>query len=212
MLTKWFSSRTPRPSAHSCNVRPQLEYLEGRLAPSSMGMGHGNGNDNNQGDENGNDDNGRTPGRVNVHENEHTNIHINVHDNFNLDDDDATGIVLNNLNVNQTFGLIGTPQAQLTEILFASLGQAIATTPGATLQNALTLVNDEVQLGQDTGMLLQGVLSGGAVDQSQVTTIHNLQSSIQSNPLEASAAGQVAGIVAFDIGLNATLPQLAGHA
>jgi hypothetical protein len=209
MLTKWFSARTPRPSVRSFNVRPELEYLEGRLAPSSMGMGNGNSND--QGGDNGND-NGGSPGQVKVHENEHINIHINIHDNFDLNDDDALGIVMNNLNVNQVFGLIGTPQAQLTEILFASLGQAIATTPGATLQNALTLVTDEVQLGQDTGMLLQSVLSGGSVDQSLVTAIHNLQSSIQSNPLEASAAGQVAGIVAFDIGLHATLPQLAGHA
>ncbi|HEY7314539.1 MAG TPA: hypothetical protein VH643_34645 [Gemmataceae bacterium] len=209
MLTKWFSPRTPRPSVRPCHFRPQLEYLEGRLAPSSMGMGQGN--DNDQGDDNGKDNNGGPPGHVNVHDNDHENIHINDRDDFDLEDNDAFGVVLNNLNVNQVFALMGTPQAQLTEILFSSLGQAVATTPGATVQNALTLVTNEVQLGQDTGMLLQGVLSGGSVDQSLVTTIHNLQSAIQSNPLEASAAGQVAGIVAFDIGLNATLPQLAGH-
>lgn len=202
MFGKWFGTRSPRSSAEENRFRPQLEYLEGRLAPSSMGMGHGQGNDNSQGNEN------DSPGQTNVHTNDHTNIHINVHDNFNLDDNDGLGVALNNLQVNQTFGLLGVPQAQLATILFSSLGQAITSTSGATVQDALTLVSDEFQLGRDTGMLLQGVLSNGSVDQSLVTTIHNLQSTIQSNRLEASAAGQIAGIVAFDIGLNATLPQL----
>lgn len=210
MFANWFKTRSPRSRAQENRFRPQLEYLEGRLAPSALGFAHDKGGGNDEGG--GNDQGGGPPGQGNNnHDNNHVNIHINQHDNFNLDDDNAFGVALNNISVNQSLFAFGTPQAQLTELLFVSLGQAVVTTPGATVQDALTLVTQEFQLGQDTGMLLTGILSGGGTNAGLVQTIHNLQASIQTNPLEASAAGQLAGTLAFDIGLNASLPQLQGH-
>jgi hypothetical protein len=205
MFAKWFGAPSPRRSEQANRFRPQLEYLEGRLAPSAMGAvpynGHGNGNGNGNGG-------GGPPGHVNNNGNNHENIHINQHDNFNLSDNTGVGIVLNNLSVNQTVTSIGTPAIQLEQQLFSALVQAVMTTPGATIGDALSLASDEFQLGQDTGMLLQGILSTGTTNATLVTTIHNLQTAIQSNILETSAAGQLAGTLAFDVGLNASLPQL----
>lgn len=206
MFTKWFGTRSSRRPAQENHFRPQLEQLEGRLAPSSMGMGgdndNGQGNNNNQ---------GGTPGHVNNNDNNHINIHINDHDNFNIQEDNSFNVVINNLTVNGFFTTFGMSTLQLEQQLFSNIGQGLSSTPGASVGDAITLVTDEFQLGQDTGMLLQGILSGGTVSQSLLTTIHNLQTAIQSNILETSAAGQLAGNFAFDIGLQASLPQLLGH-
>jgi hypothetical protein len=61
-------------------------------------------------------------------------------------------------------------------------------------------------------MLVSSVLSGAATNPALVQDIHNLQTAIQRNPLETTTAGQVAGVLAFDLALNASLSnQLSGQ-
>jgi hypothetical protein len=172
-----------------------------------MGMGGDNGNGNGQGN---NNNQGGPPAQTGNNDNNHINIHINDHDNFNIHENNSFNVVINNLTVNGFFTSFGMSTLQLEQQLFSSIGQALSSTPGATVGDAISLVTDEFQLGQDTGMLLQGILSGGTTNQTLITTIHNLQTAIQSNILETSAAGQLAGNLAFDIGLQASLPQVQG--
>ncbi len=191
MLRDWFGTRAPRSPERNRFFRPELEYLEGRLAPSNMGMAP-------QDDNGGGDDHGK-------HEQ-----HINRFDDYDTNDDDSFGIVLNNVGVNAFFSVQGMATVQLTEVLFTNLIQAVQTTPGATLQDALTLVTDEFQLAQDTGTLITGILSGAGTQgqQSLLQEIHSLQNAIQTNPLEASASGQVAGVLAFDLAFQSSLAHL----
>ncbi len=191
MLRNWFGARVARSPERNRFFRPQLEYLEGRLAPSNMGMAP-------QDDNGGGDDHGR-------HER-----HINRFDDFDTNDDDSFHVVLDNVGVNAFFSVQGMATVQLTEALFTNLIQAVQTTPGATLQNAFSLVTDEFQLAQDTGTLISGILSGAGAQgqQSLLQDIHALQNAIQTNPLEASASGQVAGVLAFDVAFQSSLAHL----
>jgi len=207
MLSNWFGTRTPRPSQRDRYVRPKLEFLENRLAPSAMGMGphddNGGGDDNGHGHGNGNDNDHEPPGHMR---------HINDHDDFDIDSNDSVHIVLNNVTINQFFFAAGQSQAQLQQGLVTSLIQAVQTTPGATIQDAFSLVTDEFRLAQDTGMLVTGIISGTGTQgqQALIQDIHSLQTAIQQNPLEASASGQVAGTLAFDLALQLSLSQVAG--
>jgi hypothetical protein len=194
MFATWFGTRTPRPAQQNFWVRPQLERLEDRLPPSSMGMG----SDDPVGDDHGGDDNREGPHEVEVR-------HINDFDDFDLEDNDTIPVVMNNLNVNHFFEMAGAPQNQLVQALVVSLGQALMTTPQATTQDAISLLTNEFQLAKDTGILVSSVLSGAGANQTVLQDIHNVQVAIQSNPLEATTAGQVAGVLAFDLALNATL-------
>src|SRR5215469_8932635 len=101
MFEKWFGNRKRRSSERSYSFRPQLEYLEGRLAPSAvMPMDdHGNGNGNGNGNDNGNG----PPGHVNEHNNNNGNVHINAHDSFNTTITNSFNTAINNLTVNQFF-------------------------------------------------------------------------------------------------------------
>jgi hypothetical protein len=158
-----------------------------------MGMGSDD-----HGDDHGGDDNGGGPHEVEVR-------HINDFDDFDLEDNDTIPIVMNNLNVNHFFEMANSPQDQLVQALVVSLGQALMTTPQATTQDTISLLTNEFQLARDTGILVSSVLSGAGANQAVVQDIHNIQAAIQSNPLEATPAGQVAGVLAFDLALNASL-------
>jgi len=164
--------------------------------------------DNGGGDDNHNG--GEPPGQMRHDDNDHR--HINSHDDFDTESNDSFHIVLNNVTINQFFSVAGQSQAQLQQGLIGSLIQAVQTTPGATIQDAFSLVTEEFQLAQDTGMLVTGIISGTGTQgqQALVQDIHNLQTAIQQNPLEASASGQVAGTLAFDMALQLSLSQVAG--
>ena len=206
MLANWFGSRKSRSSDRGHFIRPKLEMLENRLAPSSMGMEFHD--DNGGGDDT--HDGGQPPGQVGHSDNDHQ--HINQNDDFNTEDDNAFQVVLDNANVNQFSSVAGLSQVQLQQGLITNLVQAVQTTPGATIQNAFMLMTDEFSLAQDTGLLVTGILTGMGTQgqQALVQEIHNLQSAIQQNPLEASVNGQVAGALAFDLGLQLSLSQIAG--
>jgi hypothetical protein len=197
MFRAWFSSRTTRSPERDRFFRPRLEYLEGRLAPSSMGM---------QGNDNG-DDNNNNQGQ-------NQQDYINRFDDFDTNTDDAFQIVLNDASVNLFFAVEGMAQTQLQQTLVSSLIQAVQTTSQATIQDAFTLVSDEFQLARDTGMLVNGIQTGASnqTQQALVQDIHNLQKAIQTNPLESSVGGQVAGALTFDVGLRLSLTQLNGQA
>jgi hypothetical protein len=159
-----------------------------------MGMG----SDDHGGDDHGGNDNGGGPHDVEVR-------HINDFDDFDLEDNDTIPVVMNNLNVNHFFEMAQAPQNQLVQALVVSLGQALMTTPQATTQDAISLLTNEFQLARDTGLLVSSVLSGAGANPGVVQDIHNVQAAIQSNPLEATPAGQMAGVLAFDVALNASL-------
>jgi hypothetical protein len=191
MLTKWFGARSPRTPERDRYFRPQLECLEGRLAPSSFN-GNGNGGD----DNGGGDDVQRTPPGYQKH--------INNFDDFDENTNDQFQIILNSLTVNQFFFTASLPPGQLQQEFFFNLTQGLQGNSQANFGNAITLVSDEFQLAQDTSLLVSSILSGSAPNQSLILDIHNLQAAIQSNPLEATTGGPLAGALAFDFAFQAS--------
>ena len=203
MFTKWFGSRTPRSAERLVRFRPRLERLESRLAPSSFSPMNGQ-NDNDDDDNGGpSDDNGGGDDR-NGNEPPGQQRYMNGFDNYDTNDDDARSIVFDNVGVNQFFRLSAVPQTQLTQAFVGVLDQVLMSNPQNT-QNAISLVTNEIQLAQDTVSLLPSILSNSTPNQSLIQDIHNLQTAIQNNPLEATTAGQVLGAVSFDLGLNFSL-------
>ncbi len=187
MFEKWFGTRSPRPLERSYSFRPELECLEGRLAPSALmpmdNHGHGHGPPGHG-----------EPPPGHGHNNNNNNVHINAHDSFNTTIVDSFNTAINNIIVNQYFSL-GGGQQELAASLFLAAQQDFT---------ALTsLAAAEVALAQDTIFALEGGLMGMA-NSNLAGVMHNLQNGIMSNPLEGSLAGQLAGSLVF----NATINQI----
>jgi hypothetical protein len=194
MLRDWFGTRTLRSPERVRFFRPRLEYLEGRLAPSSMGM---QGNDNNGGDDQGGGDdrNGEPPGQERQ---------INQYDGYNTSNNSLFSQVIDNLTVNQFFTYAGMSQTQLQQTFLTDLTQSAQ----VNVSQTIALVTDEVHLAADTSLAVSALLSGsasGSNAQALVQDMTKLQIAIQTNPLEATAAGQTLGMVSFNLALQATL-------
>ncbi|HEY7158562.1 MAG TPA: hypothetical protein VH575_31755 [Gemmataceae bacterium] len=191
MFEKWFGTRKPHSSERSYSFRPQLEYLEGRLAPSAvMAMdkdhgppgpppGHG----------------GPPPGHVNQHNNNNDNVHINAHDSFNTNITDSFNTAINNIIVNQFFtGGGGSSQA---------LGGLLGLAAQQNFSALIGLVTDELALAQDTLFALEGGLAG--MNSNLAGLMHGLQNGIMNNPLEGSPVGELVGMMVFNTAINQTV-------
>ncbi len=180
MLARLFGSRTTRPSERGRSFRPELEHLEDRLTPSPMG-GPGGPPDHGPPDHG---PPGGPPG------------HINAHDSFNTTITDSFNTSINNVTVNQYFNVAQMPQAQVQQQLTGNLVVAYQQNLSALIQ----LVGDEFRLAADTYFSFTGSFFNNT---ALVTDMHNLQLSIQQNPLEAATSGEAVGYLVFDLALGA---------
>ena len=189
MLTKWFGTSASGSSKSDRFFRPQLEYLEGRLAPSSVVPmdSHGNGNGNGHGNGNG----GGPPGHSNVHNmnNTHYNIHITGSFNGNVDS-------FNNVVAVAGTGAVGPGQVGAIGALFNLSGLVAAETSSSQLG---MLIDDEIALAVDT--YLSSTLGLNITGLDNAMTI--LNTDIHNNPLESTLVGQVVGSLAFDVTMDA---------
>jgi hypothetical protein len=197
MLTKWLKSRSPRSPQSNRFFRPELEALEGRLAPSNIvpfvGPGHGNGHGNGNGNGNGKGNGGGDPSPapiagpvVNQSGNVHNNIHISGSFNNN------TGSFNNVVGVAGA-GLLGPSQVGAIGALFALSSLLAAETSNTSVG---TLVDDEIALAVDNYIngLLPGTIS--STDISNLTTaISGLESGL---PFIGPVLGSLAYNVTFD--------------
>lgn len=218
MLTKWFGTRSSRPPQRDRFFRPRLEYLEGRLAPSSMmpmdhggdhghgnGNGHGNGGDHGGGNGNGNSGNGNGngsgngsgngTGNLNQTGNVHNNIHITGSFNNN------TGS-FNNLSTVAGSGLLGPGQVGSIGVMFALSSLIAAETGNSSLG---TLIDDSVALAVDKYLLLP--VNAPALSASGVTgldqDVTNLNNAIGTLESGLPFIGPVLGDLTFDLTFNA---------
>lgn len=202
MLTKWFRTRSSRPHQRDRFFRPQLEYLEGRLAPSSMmpmdpgghghGHGHGNGGDNGGGNGNGNSGNGNGNGSGNGSGNGIGNINQtgNVHNNIHITNsfNNNTGS-FNNVAAMAGTGLLSPGQVGSIGVLFA-LSSLIAAETGNT--NLGTLIDDEVALAVDNYLLLPA--NAGALSASGKASLTADVDPSNPNGLPAAIGNLEAGL------------------
>lgn len=185
LLRNWFRTSAQRPSAFVRSVRPWLEKLEDRLAPAAGGIpgpppGHGPGGPP-----------GPPPGPPGPP------AHINAHDSFNTTITDSFNTSINNVTVNQYTTVAAAP-AQAQQALSSGVGLAAQMSP----QALFGLITDEVHLAVDTYLSL-AVYKTNNPDLTQ--DMHNLQLSIQSNPLETTAIGEAVGFLTFDVVLDAVV-------
>ncbi len=193
MRINWFRTRTPSSPERDRFFRPELESLEGRLAPSNvMPFGHGNGNGNGHGD-GGGPHHGppaagpivNQAGAVNV-AGDHNNIHITGSFNNN------TGS-FNNVAGVAGAGLLGPGQLGAVGALFAFSYLLAAETSNPSVA---TLIDDEIALAVDNYIngLLPGTIS--STDIGKLTTaISGLESSL---PFIGPVLGNLAYTVTYD--------------
>lgn len=191
MRTNWFRTRTPSSPERDRFFRPELEALEGRLAPSNVvPFGHGNGNGNGHG--HGNDNGGDPPapvaapinqtGGINV-VGDHNNIHIN--NSFN-------GVPL------PGFSMLSAGQSVVLGKLFL-LSDLLATELSSS--NLGSLINDEIALAVDKYLASFPAVASAIPTLS--TDISTLQSDTAANPLESTPLGSIVGMLAFDVASTA---------
>jgi hypothetical protein len=190
MFTQWFGTRPSRSPQRDRFFRPSLEYLEGRLAPSSMvpmdpGHGHGNGNGP-PGHSNGNGGNVIGPVNapsINQAGNVHNNIHINAVNSFNN-------------TITNSFILMPAQQASVAGLFSISFGLA-----GALSSPQLgSLLSEEVALGVDT--YLNG-LGLSKLIPSLPGDIAALKADIAANALGSTAIGSAIGSLVYNATLDA---------
>lgn len=212
MLTKWFGRRSSRSPQRDRFFRPQLEFLEGRFAPSSLvpmdhggGNGHGHGHGDGGGNGNGNSGNGNGngsgngsgngTGNLNQTGNVHNNIHITGSFNNN------TGS-FNNISTVAGSGLLAPGQVGSIGVMFA-LSSLIAAETGNS--NLGTLINDEVALAVDNYLLLP--VNAGALSASGVTGLQadvtNLTNAIGTLEAGLPFIGPAIGDLTYDFTYNA---------
>lgn len=187
MLTRWFRTRTPRSPQRDPFFRPQLECLEGRLAPSGLGPmdDHGNGNGN------GHDhDHGGPPPHAGVSNG--ISSGVNAHSSFN----GSTITDSFNNTINNTIILMPSQQAAVGGML--SLASLLA--GGLSSPQLGSLLNDEIALGVDTYLNTLGLSN---VIPTLPGDIATLKAAIAANPVESSPIGQALGMVAFDVTMDA---------
>jgi hypothetical protein len=189
MLAKLFGSRSSRRTGPDHCFRPELEHLEGRLAPSS---GNGHGHEDSQGQQ-GN----QPPVIVNPPGNEHNNVHNNVHitatNSFNTTINNTITITNNITNSFNRTSMLAPPQQTSVQMLNA-LSSLLATEMGNSQLGSL--LNDEIALAVDTYLLPFASKLGITTLKGDINT---LQSAINANPLESTPVGQMIGMLAFDV-------------
>jgi hypothetical protein len=199
MLTNWFKTRTPRSLERNRFFRPQLECLEGRLAPSSLvPLSHGNGNGNGNGHGHGNG--GDPPPApvagpvVNQSGNVHNNIHITNSFNGN------TGS-FNNIASIPGAVFLSPIQAGEIGVLFAFSTIVAVETSNTSLGS---LINDEITLAVDKYLVSQpAIMAVSSLTTSLNADISMLNAAIAANPLEGTLIGQAIGTLVFDVTINA---------
>jgi len=188
MFEKWFGTRTRRASERSNSFRPELEYLEGRLAPSSfMPM-----DDKGKGDDKGpDDDRGGPPGHFGPGPGPVSTISTDANHSFN----GSTITDSFNNTINNTIILMPAQQSAVGN-LFALSGLLAGALNNPQLGS---LINDEIALAVDKYLDALPGIANTSLGTSLTNDISTLQSAINANPLENTPVGSAIGMLAFNV-------------
>lgn len=200
MLTKWFGSRSSRLPQRDRRFRPELEFLEGRFAPSNLvpmdpGNGHGHGHGNGNGNDNGHHGNGN--GNNNVNGNGFGNINQagNVHNNIHITNSfNNASNSFNNVATLAGAGYFSPVQTGSLGVLFAASSLLTAQTSNTSLG---MLINDEIALAVDNYLLAQPAVASSSLAGSLSTNAAALNGAIGS--LEGTVIGQLVGTAIYDL-------------
>ncbi len=191
MFRDCFGRRAPQQDRF---FRPRLEYLEDRLAPSSLGPmddGGGNGHGHGNGHGNGHGDGGGPPGPP--AQNGGISSGVNAHGSFN------GSTITNSFNntINNTYILMPAQQAYVQG--FMGIGSLLASDLNSPQLGSL--IDDEVALAVDTYLTSFPAVSSALPSLSG--DIASLHAAINGNALANTPIGQTIGTLTFNATLNA---------
>jgi hypothetical protein len=192
MFRDWFGSSAPRARGRNCSFRPQLECLEGRLAPSGVAPMDDHGPHGPHGPPGPPGPHGPpAPGGNGI------SSGVNAHGSFN----NSTITDSFNNTINNTVIMMPAQQSSVQGLLGIS-----GLLAGALNSPQLgSLLDDEIALAVDTYLTTPPISSllPASVVSSLTSDKTVLSSAISANPLESNPVGQLIGTLAFDMTLNA---------